>query len=179
MDNYSKLNNGFESEMIKQSMEYACTCHANTNQKYDQYPYSYHLKMVYDFGCKYAYLLNKSELDIALSACWAHDIIEDTRQSYNDVLKVCGYEIAEVVFALTNEKGRTRAERANEKYYAEIRANEIATFVKLCDRLANTTYSASHNQRMIIVYFNELEHFTQMLYNARFKDMFDELSSFK
>jgi len=174
---YTSLNPGFDSVIVRQAMEYAAECHNGTNHTYDGQPYTIHLKMTYDFGCKYAYLLNTEETDTALAACWTHDTIEDTRQTYNDVKKRLGVGIAEVVYALTNEKGRTREERANDKYYQGIRENEVATFVKLCDRLANTSYSAQHGQRMIDVYRSELPHFSHKIYNERFKPMFEELEA--
>ncbi|MCI6249622.1 MAG: hypothetical protein MR641_00070, partial [Bacteroidales bacterium] len=74
---------------------------------------------------------------------------------------------AEVVYALTNDKGRTRAERAGEHYYAGIRATPYAPFVKLCDRLANMTHSFTatdgSNNRMRAVYQQEWEHFHQSI----------------
>lgn len=176
-DEYCILNPGFDSEPIKTAMVYAERCHNGTNQKYDGHPYTIHLKMTYDIGCKYAYLLDEKDVEPALCACWTHDLIEDTRQSYNDVKKTLGYDVAEIVFAVTNEKGRTRAERANEKYYNEIHKSTTATFVKLCDRLANTTYSKMHSQHMIEVYRNEFEHFKQLLYNEKFDAMFAKLES--
>jgi hypothetical protein len=68
---------------------------------------------------------------------------------------------AEIVYALTNEKGRTRHERAGEKYYKGIRETPYAPFVKLCDRLANVTYSCSidsgrDGHRMREVYKSEM-----------------------
>ena len=73
----------------------------------------------------------------------------------------------EVVYALTNDKGRTRAERAGEHYYAGIRATPYAPFVKLCDRLANMTHSFTvsdgGNNRMRTVYQQEWEHFRQSI----------------
>ena len=175
MEGHCILNPGFDTDTIRRAMEYAAQCHIGTNHTYDGHPYTIHLKMVYDFGCKYSYLLKKEEIDTALAACWMHDTIEDTRQTYNDVKNHFGTDIAEVVYAVTNEKGRTRAERANEKYYKGIRENEIATFVKLCDRLANATYSLNNNQRMLDTYRNEMPHFCQTIYNERFKPMFDAL----
>ena len=154
MNEFCNLNLRFDSDAIRNAMEYAADCHIGTNQKYDNHSYTIHLKMVYDFGCKFAHLL------------------------HNDVKKRCGYEVAEIVYALTNEKGRTREERANDKYYNGIRALETATYVKLCDRLANFSYSVAHNQRMAEIYRNELPHFKQMLFNERFKPMFDLLETF-
>ena len=111
MDEFCKLNQGFDTDAIRNAMEYAAECHNGTNHKYDTHPYTIHLKMVYDFGCKFAHLLNADEVDSALAACWTHDTIEDTRQTYNDVKKRCGETVAEAVYAVTNEKGRTRADR--------------------------------------------------------------------
>ena len=69
----------------------------------------------------------------------------------------------EIVYALTNDKGRTRAERAGEKYYKGIRETPYAPFVKLCDRLANVTYSCEadghRGTRMKDVYIGEMHHF--------------------
>ena len=71
----------------------------------------------------------------------------------------------EIVYALTNDKGRTRDERAGEKYYAGIRSTPYAPFMKLCDRVANITFSCSgkdaDNQRMKEVYKKEVPHFLQ------------------
>jgi hypothetical protein len=69
----------------------------------------------------------------------------------------------EIVYALTNDKGRTRAERAGEKYYKGIRETPYAPFVKLCDRLANVSYSCGadghRGTRMKDVYKGEMHHF--------------------
>ena len=70
----------------------------------------------------------------------------------------------EIVYALTNDKGRNRAERAGEKYYKGIRETLYAPFVKMCDRLANITFSCSNldgvdNDRMKKVYKAEVPHF--------------------
>lgn len=64
-------------------------------------------------------------------------------------------------------KGRTRAERAGEKYYQGIRETPYAPFVKLADRLANITYSCSksseYNEHMRTIYRLELPHFLESL----------------
>ena len=63
----------------------------------------------------------------------------------------------------TNDKGRTRAERAGERYYRGIRETPYAPFVKLADRRANITYSCQGhgeaNAHMREVYRKELPHF--------------------
>ena len=73
----------------------------------------------------------------------------------------------EIAYALTNDKGRSRAERAGEKYYQGIRETPYAPFVKLCDRLANITFSCSadnsDSRRMREVYKGEMPHFLQCI----------------
>ncbi len=166
----------FLSSQVQTAKTYAVECHEQTNHTYDGQSYSVHLQMVYSYGCKYAYLLPENEIDAALAACWTHDTIEDTRQTYNDVKAACGEAVAEIVYALTNEKGKNRKERANEKYYNGIRNTPPAAFVKICDRLANVKYSKQKNSRMLDAYKKEFNAFKNELWLPGFKPMFDELS---
>ena len=72
---------------------------------------------------------------------------------------------------MTNNRGRTRHERANDDYYRGIVATPYATFVKLCDRLANAQYSAARGDaRMVAVYRAELDAFLEKLSAAREAD---------
>ncbi len=165
-------------EIISISMEYARKCHEETNHSYDGQPYTVHLKMTYDCGVQFKHLLPSINDEIvALSACSTHDVIEDCRQSYNNVKDVCGESVADIVYALTNEKGKNRKERANDKYYEGIRNTPNAIFVKLCDRIANVRYSKEKGSRMFELYKKEHKHFCDQLYDDKLKPMFDELSN--
>lgn len=152
--------------------------HAEVNHAYDRIrPYGFHLDMVVNWVRKYVgeVCFNEDDILPIFFAAYYHDSIEDARLSYNDVLsiaeKVMNKEQAllatEIVYALTNEKGRNRAERANEKYFAGIRAIPYAPFVKLADRLANTSYAFSKGTadslRMAKVYGQELPSFLAAL----------------
>jgi (p)ppGpp synthase/HD superfamily hydrolase len=88
-------------------------------------------------------------------ASFGHDLIEDTRVSYNDVKKVLGEDAADIIYALSNEKGKNRKERANDKYYTGIRNTPGAVFVKLCDRIANVQYSKMTGSSMFEKYKKE------------------------
>ena len=164
------------SSLISKAKSYAIIKHFDTHHKYDGMPYDVHLNKVYLYGCKYHHLLpsNKVVGDV-LAACWAHDVIEDCRETYNDVEKVLGEDVANIVYALTNEKGRNRAERANEKYYEGIRNTPYASFVKICDRLANISHSKETNNIMISVYRKEHFDFVDKLFDKKYKEMFDEM----
>lgn len=152
--------------------------HASVNHAYDRIrPYGFHLDMVVNWVRKYIEEVCVSEQDVLpiYFAAFYHDSIEDARLSYNDVMRIAkelmneeqAYLAAEIVYALTNEKGRNRAERANEKYFAGIREIPYAPFVKLADRLANTSYAFSKGTadslRMSKVYREELPGFLEAL----------------
>jgi hypothetical protein len=96
-------------------------------------------------------------------ACFGHDLIEDARQSYNDVRVALGDEAANIIFGVTNNTGKTRAERADERYYEKIRTTKGAIFVKLCDRIANVRYGKLTKSRQFEMYKKENEHFLKQL----------------
>lgn len=164
------------SELVIKAKNYAIKCHTETNHKYDGKPYETHLQMVVDYACKYAYLIGDNVLESVIASAWAHDTIEDCRQTYNDVKTELGIQVAEITYALTNEKGRSRKERANSFYYYGIRNTPFAGYVKLCDRLANAKYSKQQGSKMIEAYRKEHKHFMAELSCVGFKPMWDELS---
>lgn len=158
-------------ETIRQS---AHALHQSVNQTYgDELPYGYHLDMVVNGIRDFGHLVCACEEDFLplFFGGYYHDSIEDARLTYNDVMKVAremmteeqALMATELVYALTNDKGRTRAERAGERYYQGIRETPYAPFVKLCDRLANISYSCSgvnaDNLHMKEVYKQEMPHF--------------------
>jgi (p)ppGpp synthase/HD superfamily hydrolase len=164
------------SELVLKAKEYAILKHFETNHKYDGKPYEVHLEMAFEFACKFIHLLpDEKTISEVLASVWAHDVIEDCRQNYSDVKNVLGENVAEIVYALTNEKGKNRKERANDKYYEGIRNTPFADFVKICDRLANVYYSKLHNQSLLNVYRKEQDNFKKQLWKVSNQEMFEEL----
>jgi (p)ppGpp synthase/HD superfamily hydrolase len=165
--------------IVLQAEIYAKKCHRDTNHQYDGKPYEVHLAHVVSIGRRFIDLVPVIDEkrytwgDICIAACWAHDVIEDTRQTYNDVKKELGYLVADIVYALTNEKGKTRKERADERYYKGIHKTAYAPFVKICDRIANIEYSINKNPTMAWMYYLEQEEFKARLYDEKYKPMFD------
>jgi hypothetical protein len=84
-NDYSYVENirGIDWNTVETIRKYSIQNHKKTNHKYDNKPYSHHLRMVYNYGLKYNYLLDHDELLLALCSCWSHDLIEDCRVSYN------------------------------------------------------------------------------------------------
>ena len=179
-----ETNTNVELSLYAVARDFGVKAHQDTNCLYDGQPYGIHLIMVANVAKKYKHLLrinaqmNSVDIERVMCACWLHDVIEDCRITYNDLKKDFGVEIAEIVFALTNNKGRTRKERAGDDYYDQIMLNPAARFVKICDRIANATYSKENQSRMLDVYRKENDYFLSKLncYNDPFQPMFNELN---
>lgn len=161
-------------EAIKAIRDDAWELHKSVNQHYDtNLPYGIHLDMVANGVIKYGNEVIAGENDLLpmIFGAYFHDSIEDARQTYNDVRKTAlkymdekqALTAAEIVYAVTNDKGRTRAQRAGEKYYAGIRQTPYAPLIKICDRMANTAYSVEGKDRMATIYAQEYPHFIQAI----------------
>lgn len=146
-------------EIIEKARIYAINCHRSTNHSYDGKPYEEHLTMVYNEALQFIELVPAHQRNTFLAGAWVHDVIEDCRQTYNDVAKATNNEVADLAYALTNEKGRNRKERANGKYYKELRYVDNAVLLKICDRIANIKYSILSKSRMAEMYARENEDF--------------------
>lgn len=151
--------------------------HKRVNQTYGGLPYHVHLENVVKFAKKYIHLIDeKYHRDVIIGA-WGHDVMEDTGLTYNNIVKVLGKRIADIIYAVSNEKGHDRPERANHKYYTGIINDELALFVKLCDRLSNLTQSKKEGHGMYKQYMEEMPHFKEELYNGLYQEMWDALEN--
>jgi (p)ppGpp synthase/HD superfamily hydrolase len=152
--------------------------HRKTNHFYDEYlPYEFHLRMVVNICDQFIHIPERCFDDLVVS-CWGHDLIEDCRVSYNDCKIQLGDYAANIIYAVTNEKGKNRMERANEKYYNGILTTEGAVFIKLCDRIANVQYSKMTNSKMFFIYQKENNLFKDKLFkDERYTPMFEYLES--
>ena len=154
------------------------------NQTYGgELPYSFHLKAVVAQALRYKKLLriqgiNKTGgleamiywtdemiANVTIAAA-GHDLIEDARLTYNDVVKLTGSDAAEIIYNCTEEKGRNREGRHSDKFFDEISLNRHAVFVKLCDIMANVLFSQLTNSSMYHKYRQEFPHLKEKLYIA-------------
>ncbi len=164
-------------ENLQNIANYAVARHFATDHRYGkkEEPYTIHLKLVVATAIRFSHLVPSEELPDIIAACWCHDLIEDCRETYNDVKAQTNERVADIVYALTNEKGKNRKERANDKYYEGIRNTPYATFVKLCDRIANVTYSKNEGDRMFEMYEKENDVFINRLSTDGYSEMIDHL----
>jgi len=132
---------------------------AHGNQTYDDiYPYIKHIDDVVDvmkrFGYSGKYII----------AAYLHDIVEDTALSYNKIKKRFGLEVAEMVYCVTDELGRDRAEK-KAKTLPKTASNPNAIELKLGDRIANIEHGGK-----IGMYRDEYEQFHGALFLNTPKD---------
>jgi (p)ppGpp synthase/HD superfamily hydrolase len=133
---------------------------AHNNQSYDIFPYVYHVKQVVRISREFY-----KDDEVVQVACALHDTLEDTSLSYSDLKKTFGETVAEIVYNVTDELGRTRKER-KEKTYPKIKSDWKSVAVKLCDRIANVEHSKEFNQDMFNMYKKERASFCAELYSS-------------
>jgi (p)ppGpp synthase/HD superfamily hydrolase len=173
----AKFNYDIYKTMEERAKWFAYYHHSVTLHMYDGLSYhEAHLTKVVDVAKRFIQWVPWDMQDFVLAACWLHDVIEDCRVTYNDLKEVFGEGIADIVYAVTNEKGKTRKERANNKYYAGIRTTPCATFVKLCDRIANIEAGVAKGGKMVEMYRKEQVYFVAQLDdNFAYSDMWQHI----
>lgn len=125
--------------------------------KYQQYgtkPYLYHLLNVWYEAEQFCNKKNIKgiKMDIILSVAALHDIIEDTSIDINKIKQI-NNKVYNIVELLTKKQSL-------ENYYIEISKNEIASIVKLCDRICNVKESINNrNYHKLKKYINESKKF--------------------
>lgn len=141
--------------MIMRAKELAFKYHEG--DKYGIYPYTFHLNQVYNvlkfFGVKD---------ELILAAAWLHDVIEDTECLYEDLFEEFGKDLADLVYLVTDKRGKNRRER-QEKTYPLIAEDQRARILKLADRIANTTQSQHEKEKQWLMYEKEYEYFKETL----------------
>jgi len=160
------------SKKVEEIRKIAAGIHASVNQYYDgSKPYVFHLDMVvdqmlylYKKAVEYSnYDLEDDGVLMLIFAAYFHDTIEDCRLHYTDVLNYATSLIshryaehaADIVFALTEEKGKTRADRHCDKYFDGIASIRYASIVKTADICANTIYSWYKSEKQYNKYLKE------------------------
>lgn len=146
--------------IANRAKEFAIAKHAN--QKYAEYPYSYHLDRVSQLLAEFGYAGDES----IVAAAWLHDTLEDTPTTYDMLVSEFGIEIAEIVFAVTSEPGENRAAKFRNTA-PKIKSNKKALVVKLADRIANTEASLETNPKLYKMYVKEFSLFKELLYDPQ------------
>jgi GTP pyrophosphokinase len=129
---------------------------AHGTQDYDGiFPYEKHLDDVVDVLKRF--FIMSYEM---LCAAYLHDAIEDGNISYKDIKKHFGVEVAEIVYSVTDEQGRDRAEK-KRKTLPKTSQNVKGCKLKVGDRIANIEMGGK-----VDMYKKEFAEFEKWIYKA-------------
>jgi (p)ppGpp synthase/HD superfamily hydrolase len=182
---------GLYSANLSTKVDWIKDQHNAVNHMYGEHPYTFHLNAAVEETIHWFHfsepikdhfhmLFKQHALEELVLATWGHDLLEDTHCSYDDIYKHLGVLVAEIIFAVTNNKGRNRKERADKNYYKGIMTTPGATLVKLCDRIANVKYSKETGSSKYFMYRTEMPHFMASLFpvttDRRFALYFDVIT---
>lgn len=142
-------------DIVKRAKAFAHMAHRG--QKYGEHNYTFHLlqavRVLKEHGFTNKYL----------AAGWLHDYLEDTPDASLPLLQAeFGNEIAELVFAVTDEPGENRRER-HAKTYPKIKAVPGAVVIKLADRIANVEFAWASRDPRLFMYRKEYGGFREAL----------------
>lgn len=145
------------SKLELEAIKLACRMYALA--RYDGEPYHIHSQEVVEILKEFGE--TRPEL---LAGGWLHDLMELSDMSYNDINRMFGLAVAEIVYLCTDLKGRNRRTRKAEPLYFELRENLDAVKVKLADRIANLRRAVLTCHSMGIKYKIEDKEFRGHLY---------------
>lgn len=155
----------------KQAVSFARERHEGENQqRYGTLPYSHHLNEVHEVLKRFGLGHRSSYLGLKLgTAAWLHDVLEDTRSTYHELINLFGEDISSIVLGVTKLKGDydCREDYLRDNYERCSR-NKGSRLLKVADRIANveTGLKDLFYGRPSIVgkYFEEWALFKQTLY---------------
>jgi len=161
--------------------------HEITNHMYEDYlPYEYHLRLALQVAKEFQHLVPKAEFWRYRYAIAGHDLYEDARTNYSDVIQhislLEGHTnedaiwVAEVILAVTEYPGRNRNERHPPIYWQNIRETPGAKFVKLCDKIANVRHGVMFKNSKLSMHMREHNQFlSEMQLGNEYREMQDHL----
>lgn len=124
-------------DTYSEALIYAATAHED--QKVPGRPYSYvvHITSVaMEVIAAFAFE-TVDDPDLAVQCALLHDVIEDTRLSYDDVEKNFGKAVADGVLALSKDPSLPKSDQIPDSLRRIRRQPKEVQMVKLCDRISN------------------------------------------
>ncbi len=163
--------------LSEKAREYAYWKHnrPSESQRYGSAPYSAHLENVVDVIKKYIHLLDAECHEDVIAAGYLHDSVEDTDTTPEMLKAMFNLRIAELVLRVSNERGWDKKEILF-KTLPKIWQNKLATFLKMCDRIANGTNSKKgESDRAKLLYQRYSGEYPIFRYALKVEGEFDEM----
>jgi len=132
---------------------------AHAGQLYGDKRYVAHLEQTQNILMRFGF--TQPEM---LAVAWLHDTLEDCDVSVDDLAFFFGANLAVLIFAVTDEPGRSRKERKAATYPKIRKYGADAVCLKLADRIAKVEASIQGNVSLLQMYQKEWEEFYAALY---------------
>lgn len=160
-----------DSQLINRARELALVYHVD--QKYGSRPYSYHLQKVVNIARFYSSLIPKEALEDVICAAYLHDILEDTLCTQDEILRALNPRILLIVKLLTKNSSNP------EEYFNQVAQDDLAIFVKVCDRYANVLACIYYGEDQKLAKYKEQNPmFNRILLREDYRYMFDQIEEF-
>lgn len=103
-----------------------------------------------------------------IAAAFLHDVLEDTDATYNDLVKLFGNKIANIVQSLTNDE-KQKELYGKEKYLSKkmVNMSDDELLIKLCDRLDNVNSLGDADDIFRLKYIEETKNIVKYVESNR------------
>ena len=134
--------------------KYAEKCYADANCKYGDGSYMIHIRMVLDFITKHKVFKHYSDFVDTCGAALCHDLMEDAKQTYNNICDVAGKEVADITLGVTDVPAENRLMKHLLTMGKTVR-DYRAIILKMADMYSNAKYSKQNGSTMYMKYVAE------------------------
>lgn len=140
---------------------------AHGDQMWGEFPYAEHLRSVALMGEQLnAMLDNKFDRMVARRACFAHDLLEDTKVRAEDLEPEIRVAVVQVSRNLSQDEDMSYQDYIEHLVHS---GSDLAIFVKLADAIANYRLSRKSQNHRIVRYKKSVP----VLWNAVFDSKVD------
>jgi (p)ppGpp synthase/HD superfamily hydrolase len=144
-------------EILKVS-DFAKKAYNDANCEYNGQDYFVHIENVVSVLTKNIQIFNSLEdATNTLGAAYCHDLIEDAKLSYNNILDASNKDVADIVLAVTDVNEANRLLRHLNTMGKTVK-DYRAIILKLCDIYANASYSKANGGSMYAKYIEEYQY---------------------
>ena len=138
--------------------KYAEKCYADANCKYGEGSYMIHIRMVLDFVTIHNKVFkNYRDYVETCGAALTHDLMEDAKQTYNNICDVAGKEVADITLGVTDVPAENRLMKHLLTMGKTVR-DYRSIILKLADIYCNAAYSKNSGSGMYKKYVQEYQY---------------------
>ena len=140
---------------LKKIEEYAEKCYADANCTYGDGSYMIHIHMVNDFLVRHVSVFkNTKDATNTMGAADCHDLIEDAKQTYNNIYDASNKDIADIVLSVTDVPAQNRLMKHLLTMGKTVQDYRVI-ILKMADIWANDTFSKTNKSSMYGKYVAE------------------------